>query len=782
MRDDRDAFLDSGILIKEGSFKTFVGPVIAATTNTPPEISAPEGDILVPENTTPVTTVGATDADPGQGLTYEIVSGADAGAFEIDPATGVIRFKAAPDFENPTDSNGDNVYDVLVKVTDSGSPGESALQDYHVRVQDIVIENRAPEITPPAGEILVAENTKPVTTVAATDPDAGQTLKYSIVGGTDKDLFEIDQATGQLRFKNAPDFENPADQGHDNVYDVTVSVKDSGTPALSDTQAYAVRVTEAAESSTLVATFVSESAGSRNSFGWYNTETLEGGILFGSVEAEGRHPTVQPGVSTMSFTVDSADVGKIGFFLIPDGGNHRDALSGAIKVVRLANGTWAVGQVDEDGSVHTSRNGSMMLGGNAAKAFFTEASKNAGAVDYASSSVGTGQIPVTLAGDTTDGPTGLIAWEDLAAVKGRHGVYGKPGDADYNDAVFSVVEVMGKTLHGTEDANTLAGTVSNDVIYGAGGNDRIVGGHGDDVLRGGAGSDTFDYAIGDGRDLIDGGADGDTLNIAGTSGRDQFDVSLAAGRITHVAGNQVLDVETVKADLLGDIDTLVFSGGDAVTVDLGTGSATGFASIAGIENVTTGSGNDVLKGGAGANVLTGRGGDDSYWIDGSDQVVERRNEGTDSVFTNASDFSLANELENLIFVGTGKFVGRGNNGDNLLVGGSADDRLLGKGGNDTLMGGAGNDFLSGGSGNDRFVFAPGVGVDTIDDFDANPSSGQDRLDISALGVTAADFASRVEIIDLGRDTQIKIDADVIYLAGVNGWGANVVTQNDFFLA
>ena len=143
VRDDRDAFLDSGILIKEGSFKTFAGPLIE-TSNTPPEISAPECDILVPENTTAVTKVTATDPD-GQTLTYGIVGGRIRRRSISIRVTGVIRFKNAPDFENPTDDNGDNVYDVLVKVTDSGSPRESALQDYHVRVQDIAVENGAPD-------------------------------------------------------------------------------------------------------------------------------------------------------------------------------------------------------------------------------------------------------------------------------------------------------------------------------------------------------------------------------------------------------------------------------------------------------------------------------------------------------------------------------------------------------------------------------------------------------------------------------------------------------------
>lgn len=135
VKDGRDAFLDSGLLIKEGSFKTFVAPDVPEV-NGPPDIVAPAGEILVPENTTHVTAVDASDVDTGQTLTYAIAGGADAGFFKIDPATGVLSFKTAPDFETPKDQGKDNVYDVTVRVSDNGDQALSDDQDYHVRVTD----------------------------------------------------------------------------------------------------------------------------------------------------------------------------------------------------------------------------------------------------------------------------------------------------------------------------------------------------------------------------------------------------------------------------------------------------------------------------------------------------------------------------------------------------------------------------------------------------------------------------------------------------------------------
>jgi hypothetical protein len=104
--------------------------------------------------------------------------------------------------------------------------------------------NHAPTITSEGGggtaAVSVPENSTAATTVTANDPDAGQTLSYSIIGGADSAFFEID-AAGALAFLSGPDFESPADAGANNVYDVIVRVSD-GHGGI-DTQAIAVTVT-----------------------------------------------------------------------------------------------------------------------------------------------------------------------------------------------------------------------------------------------------------------------------------------------------------------------------------------------------------------------------------------------------------------------------------------------------------------------------------------------------------------------------------------------------------
>ena len=112
------------------------------------------------------------------------------------------------------------------------------------------ISDQAPTITSndagATAAIAIGENTVAVTQVVATDPDAGQTLVYSIVpassgGAADADKFQIDPNTGVLSFATAPDFESPTDAGLNSVYDVTVQVAD--TAGLYDRQDITVTVT-----------------------------------------------------------------------------------------------------------------------------------------------------------------------------------------------------------------------------------------------------------------------------------------------------------------------------------------------------------------------------------------------------------------------------------------------------------------------------------------------------------------------------------------------------------
>ena len=196
------------------------------SNNAPTFTNVDDGGIItVPENTTFVSDANGTDPD-GDDVTFSIEGGADAALFQIDPSTGVVSFINAPDYENPLDSDGDNDYDIVLRISDG-----SLVEDRNVvvRVTDVAegSTNNAPAFTNVTeGEnINVAENTTFVGDANGVDPD-GDDVTFSIVGGDDSGLFSIDPSTGVVTFITAPDFEAPSDANGDNVFSLTLRISD----------------------------------------------------------------------------------------------------------------------------------------------------------------------------------------------------------------------------------------------------------------------------------------------------------------------------------------------------------------------------------------------------------------------------------------------------------------------------------------------------------------------------------------------------------------------------
>jgi flagellin-like hook-associated protein FlgL len=196
------------------------------------------------------------------------------------------------------------------------------------------------------------------------------------------------------------------------------------------------------DTTSLQVRFISESAGYRNVFGYYNSKTGAAGILFPDVEADGANAPLTPGVSTATFSVKTADLEDIHYFLIANGANLNpaSAFQGQLQVMRAPDGQYSIARLDSFGAPLRDANGNIdFLDGAGAAAFFTERSKNAGRVDYASGAPGPHQTRRTLRADTRDGPTGIVGFEDILAIRhGNNGSYGQPGDGDYDDAVFDV--------------------------------------------------------------------------------------------------------------------------------------------------------------------------------------------------------------------------------------------------------------------------------------------------------------------------------------------------------
>lgn len=369
---------------------------------------------------------------------------------------------------------------------------------------------------------------------------------------------------------------------------------------------------------------------------------------------------------------------------------------------------------------------------------------------------------------------------------------------DGTDRVFNVEFLQFADRRVSTAAVDIIGTGGPDLLIGDGRANRIFGLGGADTLQGLGGNDYLDG--GAGNDILQGGAGNDTM--LGGTGNDVYLGVDAGDTIIELAGQGTDRVETaMSAYTLGaNLENLTYTGTGNFN---GTGNALNNAIVGGV-------GNDVLDGGLGNDTLTGGAGDDTYRLDVStDRVVELANGGTDTViYSGATNYTLAANVENLVYTGSAAVVLTGNGLANEITGGAGDDDILGGGGNDTLMGGAGSDELNGGAGNDRlvggtgndvltggtgndiFVFGNGFGSDFIQDFDANPVGGQDQIDLTAFGITADQFASRVTIQGFGTTiTQVTVADGVgadgnaitggqITLVGVR---STTVTAEDFLL-
>ncbi len=189
--------------------------------------------------------VSADDLDQGDAITdYTLTGGSDRSRLEISN-TGALTFRDDPDFERPVDAGSNNSY--VVEVTATGGSGGRALTAAQTVTVNVTDENEPPVFTI-EDTFEVTENTRFAGLMVAQDVDAGDAITgYAVTGAADGDLFEI-ASTNQLRFKEDPDFETPADAGSNNDYSVVVEATGgSGTREMPGTKTVVVLVKDDVE-------------------------------------------------------------------------------------------------------------------------------------------------------------------------------------------------------------------------------------------------------------------------------------------------------------------------------------------------------------------------------------------------------------------------------------------------------------------------------------------------------------------------------------------------------
>ena len=176
--------------------------------------------------------------------------GADGGDFTITQ-DGTLSFRNIPDYDQPADSNGDNVYIVTVQVSDGRYYGSLEVT---VTVTD---RNESNPVVSGSQTFSFRENTaSTLYTYRATDADRNTEFSWS-VRGTDGRDFEIN-SDGQLTFRNPPDYEQPADSNSDNIYEITVVASDGFNEGVLNVTITVTAVNEGPEISGQDAVTVSE--------------------------------------------------------------------------------------------------------------------------------------------------------------------------------------------------------------------------------------------------------------------------------------------------------------------------------------------------------------------------------------------------------------------------------------------------------------------------------------------------------------------------------------------
>lgn len=357
-------------------------------------------------------------------------------------------------------------------------------------------------------------------------------------------------------------------------------------------------------------------------------------------------------------------------------------------------------------------------------------------------------------------------------------------------------------------AGTFTGTNGNDILKGSEGADTLIGGKGDDIYYVNSVDDQIIELAGEGIDTVYSSAgwryflpeNVENITLIGdgnidATGNDldnimRGDLNSGANHLRGGKGNDTYYLG--KGDAVDErenegIDTIIsdqsvvlnyFANVENVTL---IGDTDAWANGNALNNVIIGnSGNNRLNGELGFDVLAGGAGDDLYILRDYDVLIERANEGIDTV-ESSINHKLGDHFENLNLNGLNTVAthGWGNELDNEITGNDLANTLYGYEGNDTLNGGRGADVLYGGQGNDTYI-VDNVGDQAIE----NADEGYDTV-YSSVTYTLGDNIENLILTSTGDPGGIGNSMDNLLRANekavngsnsLNGMGGNDILE------
>jgi VCBS repeat-containing protein len=815
---ENESFVDVAVQVTDSGGLVFLQPLqieVANVDETPTGIEFEGG--FVAENSpagTWVASLSATDPDGADGLTFSLIDDAD-GRFVIDGTEIFVADGAILDFEEQT------YFTISVEVIDPS--GLSFVRDIDITLTD---EDDFPtDILVAGGE--VAENSAAGTVVATLDVAGANLADVTFAIDDPSGLFDVIDNQVVVATGAAIDFESAQS------YTVGLSVTDSfGNTYVEDLDIGILNVSGYVPGDNL-ANSLTGTAEEDLILGNGGNDTLTG--LLGRDSLVG-------GLGNDTYVLTASDVVEDSVTELAGGGIDTVRSDGSYVLADEVENLVLTGADTING---TGNNLANSLTGNAShNALFGGIGNDSIFGGDGNDTLDGGEGNDSLVGGIGDDTYVIDATADRVTELSGNGTdriltnltalnLSQNGMGNVENLVFIGAGNFAGT--GNTLANTITGGAGNDTIDGAGGADTMVGGGGDDTYLvnsvgdvvselAGAGTDTVRSTVaitlsanvenlvllgtsglaGTGNNLdniltgnagantLDGSAGADTME--GLAGSDSYSVDNLLDVVIEAAGAGTDTILTSLANYgldtprAANVENLSFTGigsfegtGNALINTITGGSVNDSLYGLGGDDILNGNGGaDLLDGGAGGDQLRGGDGDDTYIVDSTaDRVTESTGQGTDTIVASVT-LTLGANVENLTLLGSAS--GTGNGLANLIVGSAQANTVSASGGNDTLVGGGGTDTLTGGSGQDFFVFAAGFGNDTVTDFDFNPTGGQDLIDLTAFGVTAATFGTRVTITDVGADLLVTIDGDgssTILLSKIAS--ASSVTVQDFLL-
>jgi Ca2+-binding RTX toxin-like protein len=686
--------------------------------------------------------------------------------------------------------------------------------------------NYAPTITSNGGNasaaITIDENGTSITTVTATDPDAAQTISFSITGGADAALFQIDAVTGALRFITAPNFENPLDANADNIYDLVVTASDGNGGV--DQQAIAVTVRDVADGS---APIIGSDGGGPSAALTINENATEVTTVT-ATDADGPSITyaIVGGADAALFTIDPA-TGKLTFGTAPDFEAPADADHNNVYdvVVQASDGSNAdrqtlsitIANLNDNAPILTS------FGGAAAAAISVAENSTAAALVTATDADGSA-LTYSIAGGadaarfTIDAATGALSFVTPPD-------YEAPGDSNA-DRIYNVTVRASDGTNAVTQALAISITNVND-------NAPVI------TSNGGGASASISIAENQSAVAIVTATDADgpapSFTITGGADAALFTINPQTGALGFVSAPDfenrldadrdgvyqlvvaATDGTNIDEQLLSITVTDINEVGKTVTGSSGnnvinpTTTVVGYQTTALNDTIYGLAGNDVIDGGAGADYMDGGIGNDIFYVDtysddgfdgNDDRVIEAAGGGLDLVYASVS-YRLAAEVEKLTLTGAASINGIGNDlantitgndaansvggglgadtlqgmgGADRLDGGDDNDSLYGGDGADTLLGGQGDDLLDGGTGADMMTGGAGNDIYVVDSWSDDSNAANDDQVIELVG----EGTDQVNASVTYRLTSEVEKLNLTGSAAIDGYGndlANTITGN-----